>query len=122
MQAGKLVSRWLLISMGALLISACDTKPKEPPVIEDKKAPATSAAQTKAASLDAHIGKPIHDANCISCHDAKIYTRPEHKMRDLMQLNAQVTRCNANLAQPLTEADLKNITDYVNQAYYHFAN
>ncbi|WP_020395785.1 hypothetical protein [Thiolinea disciformis] len=112
----------LLVCLGAVLLSACEKKEAPPPAIEDKKQPTNSAAQTKEAAIAAMPGRTLHNTNCVSCHDAKIYTRPEHKMKDLMQLNAQVTRCNANLAQPLGEADLKQLSDYINQAYYQFAN
>ncbi|MFI0398990.1 MAG: hypothetical protein ACH34X_07920 [Thiolinea sp.] len=105
-----------------LLLSACGDKAStEQPASNSAKPPAEAqTVRTGATGLDVHPGKVLHDANCISCHDAKVYTRVEHKVLDLTQLAAQVKRCDANLGSRLFDEDLAQITDYLNQAYYKY--
>lgn len=79
---------------------------------------AASTAQASAAGD--HPGKAIHDANCISCHDAGVYTRADRKMQDFSMLSAQVRRCDANLGSKLFDEDMDKVTDFLNEAYYHF--
>ena len=108
----------LLIS---LLLSACgDKTPTEQPTSDSAKPIEAQTASTGATGLAAHPGKILHDANCISCHDAKVYTRVERKVLDFNQLAAQVKRCDANLGSRLFDEDLAQITDYLNQAYYKY--
>lgn len=78
----------------------------------------TDTAQTSAAA--GHPGKAIHDANCISCHDSGVYTRADRKMQDFAMLSAQVRRCDANLGSKLFDEDMDKVTDFLNEAYYHF--
>lgn len=116
---------WVFSVFLLLGLSACDkatttTESVEPLEIVDLKNPEATPAQQAKFNLQGHMGKRLHDANCISCHDTGIYTREDRKMRDFRQLAAQVERCNANLASPLPAADLVQIADYLNQAYYKF--
>ena len=105
----------LLIS---LLLSACGDKASTEQSASNSAEAQT--ANTGATGSGVHPGKILHDANCISCHDAKVYTRVEHKVLDLTQLAAQVKRCDANLGSRLFDEDLAQITDYLNQAYYKY--
>lgn len=107
----------------SLLLSACGDKTAKEQTeskTAEKAVVAAPSATPVAIGLDAHPGKTLHDANCISCHDAKVYTRVEHKVLDFTQLTAQVKRCDANLGSRLFDEDLAQITDYLNQAYYKY--
>lgn len=107
----------------SLLLTACGDKVSEQKAVqavEKSAAPQTTAMANKVVGADAHPGKALHDANCISCHDTKVYTRVERKVLDYTQLAAQVRRCDANLGSRLFDEDLAHITDYLNQAYYKY--
>ena len=109
-----------LVLAGVLLTACGDKAPTEPTASKEPAKTTTQTASSGALGLDAHPGKVLHDANCISCHDAKVYTRVEHKVLDYPQLAAQVKRCDANLGSRLFDEDLAQITDYLNQAYYKY--
>ncbi|HPY39982.1 MAG TPA: cytochrome c [Thiolinea sp.] len=104
----------------SLLITACGDKTATDQTANTEAKPAAQTSTSSAVGLDAHPGKALHDANCISCHDAKVYTRSERKVLDYTQLAAQVKRCDANLGSRLFDEDLAQITDYLNQAYYKY--
>lgn len=76
--------------------------------------------QTATADPNAHPGKAIHDANCISCHDTGKYTRADRLISDFNQLSARVRVCDANLGAKLSDKDLSSVTDYLNETFYKF--
>jgi mono/diheme cytochrome c family protein len=88
--------------------------PNSPPSAEITPAPANA--------LDASLvaGKALHEAKCISCHDAQIYTRPDHKITSLPELQAQVKQCDANLTDHMSDADIQQVVQYLNASFYKF--
>ena len=76
--------------------------------------------QATTADANAHPGKAIHDANCISCHDTGKYTRADRTVKDFKQLVGRVQVCDANLGAKLSEKDLTQITAYLNDTFYKF--
>ncbi len=62
-----------------------------------------------------------HGSNCTRCHDTSVYTRENRKMRSYQMLEAQVARCDANLATKLFPGDLEQLTDYLNTEFYKFS-
>lgn len=123
MQSLKFLTLLVPFCFVSVLLTACgDKAPSEPTTRQEASKPSGSSSTAgTAVGLDAHPGKALHDANCISCHDAKVYTRPERKILDYTQLAAQVRRCDANLGSRLFDEDLAQITDYLNQAYYQYS-
>ena len=79
------------------------------------------------AKGDPKIGKTLHDKACISCHvgmvggdGSKIYTRPDHKVKNAQQLAARISACNANTGAGWFPEDEANVAAYLNQQYYKF--
>lgn len=105
----------------ALLLSACGEKAANTAASpEQKVAPNAPAQATEQVASGAQTGKALHDANCISCHDAGVYTRADRKVTSLEALAGQVRRCDANLGTKLFDEDLDKITAYLNETYYKF--
>ena len=77
-----------------------------------------AAASAAAADFDA---PSYHDSQCTRCHDSGVYTRANRRVRSYPMLDAQVARCDANLASKLFPEDLQLLTDHLNDSYYHFA-
>ncbi|TXH69510.1 MAG: hypothetical protein E6Q83_08780 [Thiothrix sp.] len=113
----KTLTMLILLSF---LLSACGDKSSEQKDNQTAEQSTSTSTTAKAADPNAPLGKALHDANCISCHDAKVYTRAERKILDYTQLAAQVRRCDANLGSRLFDEDLAQITEYLNQAYYNY--
>ena len=67
-------------------------------------------------------GKQLHDANCISCHTADIYTRENRIVNNYRQLQERVRQCE--LANELTwfEEEIDAVITYLNSNFYHFDN
>ncbi|MCB1802008.1 MAG: cytochrome c [Gammaproteobacteria bacterium] len=78
---------------------------------------ALSAAAT-GADFDA---ADYHDKSCTRCHDENVYTRQDRRIQSYPKLEAQVARCDANLGTKLFPDDLQQLTDYLNESYYHFS-
>jgi hypothetical protein len=57
---------------------------------------------------------------CSGCHDTRVYTRPDHRMHNRQQLEAQVRRCDANIGTTLFNEDIDKLVDYLDRQYYHF--
>ena len=65
--------------------------------------------------------RSYHDAHCMRCHDTSVYTREDRRVRSYPALQAQVARCDANLATKLFPDDLDLLVDHLNTDYYKFA-
>jgi len=59
-------------------------------------------------------------AKCTGCHSDEVYSRPDHRMQNRRQLEAQVRRCDANVGTRLFDDDLQALVDYLDRTYYHF--
>ncbi len=57
---------------------------------------------------------------CSGCHDERVYTRPDHRVQNRQQLEAQVRRCDANIGTTLFNEDVAKVVDYLDSHYYHF--
>ncbi len=80
---------------------------------------ALGIAGTAQAGEDFHPEK-YHQANCTGCHDSKVYTRSNRRVNSLPRLESQVRMCDANLGKKLFDDDIRSLTDYLNDNYYHF--
>jgi mono/diheme cytochrome c family protein len=79
------------------------------------------------ANADAENGMKLHDGNCISCHASRygndgteIYTRPNHRMKDLAGLKKQVNFCKNNLGLTWFDDEVDDVTEYLNKTFYQF--
>jgi len=66
-------------------------------------------------------------ANCAKCHSQRVggdgsrmYTRPEHKVKNPGQLLTQVQACNTMLNTGWFPEDEENVAAYLNRKYYKF--
>lgn len=69
---------------------------------------------------DAAKGKQLHDAGCVSCHGSEVYTRKDRRIKSIEGLIGQVHNCNNNLERRYSDAQLNNLTKYLNETYYKF--
>jgi len=78
------------------------------------------AAGLQPASVAAETGAQLHDANCTSCHDERVYTREDHRVTSLDGLKKQVQRCELSLGLKWFDEDITAVTNYLNTTYYKF--
>lgn len=77
---------------------------------------------TSGAALAAQTFDPARflAEKCSSCHDERVYTRPDRRVQNRQQLEAQVRRCDANIGTRLFNEDLAALVDHLDRQYYHF--
>lgn len=69
---------------------------------------------------DPKAGKALHDKTCVACHDSKMYTRADRKVKTAAQLAGRVSGCNANTGAGWFPEDELNVSAYLNQNFYKF--
>jgi hypothetical protein len=79
----------------------------------------TMTGGPQAAEFDA---ASYHEAHCTRCHDSRVYTRSDRRINSLPALEAQVARCDANLATKLFPDDLSQLVEHLNKNYYQFSH
>ena len=69
---------------------------------------------------DAANGKRLHAGGCLACHDSRVYTRPDRKLKTVEGLMGQVRMCNQQLNTNLSREQLNDIVKYLNESFYKF--
>jgi mono/diheme cytochrome c family protein len=67
---------------------------------------------------DSAEGKKLHDANCTSCHNSSVYTRPDHQIKNLPALKQQLNECTHAAQVTLTDAQQQSLVKYLNEQFY----
>jgi hypothetical protein len=80
----------------------------------------TPSAHAAALPGDSAAGKRLHDANCMGCHDTKIYTRKDHLIRSLEALEKQLSDCSHAVNKQFSATETQNIVKYLNEQFYKF--
>ena len=85
------------------------------------------AAAAVVVSGNPQAGQALYEKNCMACHAAKfggdgsaIFTRPNHKVQNMAQLQAQVTACSVHNNTGWFPSDEANVAAWLNQQYYRF--
>ena len=78
---------------------------------------ALALPKTAAAEPD---GAKLHHHNCTSCHDTRVYTRPERRVTSRDGLTAQVRRCELALGLTWFDDQIDAVATYLNDRYYQF--
>ena len=126
----KLLGMFQVILLAVLLVG-CDFRQQQTEQVQDRSGynetlvkqssqslDALADSDQQAVNIDSHPGKALHDANCISCHDTGKYESSARQVNGFPALLAQVRRCNANLNPGLSDDEIKQVADYLNQAFY----
>jgi len=69
---------------------------------------------------DAANGKQLHNGRCLGCHDSRVYTRPDRKLKTVEGLMGQVRMCNQQLNTNLSREQLNDVIKYLDNAFYKF--
>ena len=74
-------------------------------------------SQNAAAKADVET---ILVEQCSSCHGNEVYTRPDRRVKNLMDLEKQLHRCNHVIAEKMDIQTVTELMDYLNKRYYKF--
>lgn len=69
---------------------------------------------------DSKNGSKLHQTSCTACHDSKVYTRKDRKIRSINGLEGRVELCSINLSTRYTDGQNSDIVKYLNDNYYQF--
>ncbi|MCB1905861.1 MAG: hypothetical protein KDH15_00700 [Rhodocyclaceae bacterium] len=69
---------------------------------------------------DSVNGKRLHNANCLGCHDAAVYSRPDRTIKSLDALRVQLDGCSHMAHRKFSLLESQDILKYLNDDYYHF--
>lgn len=77
---------------------------------------------TQAALLpgDAAKGKALHDKQCVACHDSKVYTRADRRVKTVEGLIGQVKGCVRQTGAKLDSSQIDDVTKYLDESFYKF--
>lgn len=89
---------------------------------------AAFAGSAQAADkVDIKAGKALHDKQCVACHAQRwggdgsaVYTRPDHKIKDVTALRQRVAGCSAQTGAKFFPEDEANVATYLAQQFYKF--
>ena len=79
------------------------------------------AATTGVRAADAERGRQLNAANCGQCHDDGLYRSGARKAKSLAQIAAQVRKGEQALGLGWSDADVADVTEYLNSTYYRLA-
>jgi mono/diheme cytochrome c family protein len=65
-------------------------------------------------------GELLYSTHCIACHTSKMHWRDNRQATDWNSLETQVRRWQATAMLQWNEGDIRAVTRYLNQNYYHF--
>ncbi|MCK5497591.1 MAG: hypothetical protein KAI77_00230 [Gammaproteobacteria bacterium] len=69
---------------------------------------------------DITYGKGLHQENCLRCHQAEIYERPDRTVKTLKHLRSQVLFCAVSNDIGWFDEEIDDVTAYLNAFYYLF--
>lgn len=69
---------------------------------------------------DAKRGETLHQAKCVACHDARVYTRDARKTKSIEGLIGRVNGCNQQLGAGFSRDDVNDVVKFLNDRYYRF--
>ena len=108
---GHRVERAIVLALAGLAFTAIAAEPPPKPFAEGKP----------------DLGKSIATRDCDACHarqfggdPAKIYLRPEHKVKTPAQLLSQVRVCNTQLGTNYFPEEEAHVAAYLNLHFYRF--
>jgi len=77
---------------------------------------------------DTAAGRALSQKDCVGCHarkfdgdPARIYTRPDRKVRNPEQLLSQVQLCSSELNLQYFPEDEANVAAYLDREHYRFS-
>ena len=69
---------------------------------------------------DTGRGRALYEARCDGCHDTSVHNRGSRKARDFDALRREVARWDDELGHAWTDAEIDDVTAFLNERYYRF--
>ena len=75
---------------------------------------------TNASASDIANGKKLYEKNCNGCHDTRVHTRPNRIIHTYEDLVNRVKFCDGAANTKFNDAQITDVVDHLNAAYYKF--
>ena len=72
-------------------------------------------------AVPASRGQALYAVHCIACHNTQVHWRDSRTATDWASLKAEVRRWQAGAGLGWSESDIVEVTRYLNDAIYHYA-
>ena len=112
----------LILISAALIIGAAlaNTHEKDPDTIpiSTKTEPAAEQAPTPVTD---DRGQLLYENHCGGCHDESVYSRNPKKAQSTADIQKWVLRWSQQLELDWNDKDIGDVTNYLNQHFYHFS-
>ena len=108
------------VSLARENASTPPTTPLPEPTVATTSPSISSPATTEPDAATLEQGQQLHNTNCVSCHDASVYTRENRMIKHYESLKTQVQRCASNLNKPWFDDEVDAVADYLNANFYKF--
>lgn len=69
---------------------------------------------------DISNGKRLHDAHCLQCHTADIYTRENRIVNSYDGLKQRIRQCELSDGLAWFDEEINDVAAYLNTAFYKF--
>jgi hypothetical protein len=83
-------------------------------------APVLVATALAAIAGDFERGKALYNARCVGCHDRSVHQREARKALTIEGIKAQVRRWDAFMQGAWRDAEVNDVTTYLNELYYGY--
>lgn len=80
----------------------------------------SGAANAALLPGDAAKGKALHDKQCVACHDNKVYTRSDRRVKTVEGLMGRVNGCVRQTGAKLDSKHIDDVIKYLNESFYKF--
>jgi len=70
--------------------------------------------------LSASDGETLHNKSCTSCHGTDVYTRPDHRVKNMAKLKHQVKQCSYAVEAKWFDEEINAVAGYLNKDFYKF--
>jgi hypothetical protein len=74
-----------------------------------------------AAPADSERGRLLYENHCRSCHESNVHIRQTQAAKSLKAVRAEVVRWQGVLTLQWSTGDVGDVTEYLNAAWYHYA-
>lgn len=74
-----------------------------------------------AAAADPERGRLLYENHCGSCHESSVHIREVQAAKSLEAVRAQVVRWQEALSLQWSAVDVGDVAEYLNAAWYHYA-
>ena len=78
------------------------------------------AAPAPASAANSEHGKSLYEQHCTQCHNTRVFTRPDHRIRSLEALKKQVERCERNASVHWPQSEVDDVVAYLDASFCKF--